>query len=144
MKIFSLLAAAACITALSVPASARAEEESGGAWSIDGTVTLASDYRFRGYSLTDKKPAVQPELWVRHDSGLYAGFWGSNVSGLGGDDIEFDPAVGYSGSLGPVDVDLWAIREIVIAHRGTITACNNPGGGASLIVTLPQESGNNQ
>jgi len=35
-------------------------------------------------------------------------------------------------------------REIVIAHRGTITACNNPGGGASLIVTLPQESGNNQ
>ena len=29
--------------------------------------------------------------------------------GLGGDDIEFDPAVGYSGSLGPVDVDLWAM-----------------------------------
>ena len=41
-------------------------------------------------------------------------------------------------------IGLAICREIVIAHRGTITACNNPGGGASLIVTLPQESGNNQ
>ena len=52
---------------------------------------------------------VQPELWLSHESGLYAGFWGSNVADLGGDDIEIDPAIGYAGSLGPVDVDLWAM-----------------------------------
>lgn len=29
-------------------------------------------------------------------------------------------------------------REIVLAHRGAIRACNNPGGGASFFVTVPR------
>lgn len=31
-------------------------------------------------------------------------------------------------------------REIVLAHRGTIRACNNPDGGASFIVVLPRQA----
>ncbi|HEX5801681.1 MAG TPA: ATP-binding protein, partial [Azospira sp.] len=31
-------------------------------------------------------------------------------------------------------------REIVLAHRGSIRACNNPDGGASFIVVLPRQA----
>ena len=111
MKFTARLSTALCAASLGVlgtPAIAQ-EGESGDIWSVDGAVTAVSDYRFRGYSLNDKDPAIQPELWVSHESGLYAGFWGSNVADLGGDDIEIDPAIGYAGSLGPVDLGVWVM-----------------------------------
>lgn len=111
MKFTALFCTALCAVsfgAFCAPALAQ-DEKSGDVWSVDGAVTVVSDYRFRGFSLSDKDPAIQPELWVAHESGLYAGFWGSNVADLGGDDIEVDPAIGYAGSLGPVDVDVWAM-----------------------------------
>jgi signal transduction histidine kinase len=40
---------------------------------------------------------------------------------------------------GGTGLGLAICREIVHAHRGSIRACNNPGGGASLIVSLPQD-----
>lgn len=105
---YSVVLCALSLGAMGAPAMAQ-EGKSGDAWSVDGAVTVVSDYRFRGISLNDKNPAIQPELWVSHKSGLYAGFWGSNVADLGGDDIEVDPAIGYAGSLGPVDVDVRAM-----------------------------------
>ena len=41
--------------------------------SVSATVTLASEYRFRGVDLTDGGPALQGSLDVVHSSGLYAG-----------------------------------------------------------------------
>ncbi len=40
---------------------------------------------------------------------------------------------------GGTGLGLAICREIILAHRGLIRACNNPSGGASLIVTLPRE-----
>lgn len=40
---------------------------------------------------------------------------------------------------GGTGLGLAICREIVQAHRGTIRACNNPSGGASLIVALPRQ-----
>lgn len=77
-------------------------------WSIDATVAVVSDYRFRGYSLSNHKPAVQPELWIAHESGLYAGFWGSNVADLGGDGIELDPSIGFATSYSSLEFDISA------------------------------------
>lgn len=65
---------------------------------ISGSATLASDYRFRGVSQSDKQVAVQAGATIAHESGLYAGFWGSNLSGwgtFGGANIELDLIAGY-------------------------------------------------
>lgn len=68
--------------------------------SVDLTLGVYSDYRFRGLSLSDKDPAFQPALTVTHKSGLYASVWGSNIAANSGDDLEIDLTAGYSGNVG--------------------------------------------
>ncbi len=102
-QIFTL--AAACVAIGSMAAApayaaddaAEEEEEASGPFTIEGGVTLVSDYRFRGVSLSDKDIAVQPTLTISHESGLYVGVWGSNVAENGGDDVEVDLYAGFSG-----------------------------------------------
>ena len=48
---------------------------------INGTVAVTSDYRFRGISQSDKNAAIQGSITVTHESGFYASVWGSSVSG---------------------------------------------------------------
>ena len=72
---FGMLLAA---SALSTPAFAQ-EEEASGPFSLSGGIAVTSDYRFRGISLSNEKVAVQPTLTVSHESGLYAGVWGSTL-----------------------------------------------------------------
>lgn len=88
--------------ALSVPALAQEEaaEEAAGPITLTGGAAVVSDYRFRGVSLSDKGFAVQPYLTVKHESGLYAGIWGSNLSENSGDDVEVDLYAGFSGGEG--------------------------------------------
>jgi uncharacterized protein (TIGR02001 family) len=62
------------------------------------TPTLTSDYDFRGISQTSKDPAFQLNLGYTHESGFYAGIWGSNVDfGSPKPDIELDYTVGFAG-----------------------------------------------
>ena len=72
---FGMLLAA---SALSTPAFAQ-EEEASGPFSLSGGIAVTSDYRFRGISLSNETVAVQPTLTVSHESGLYAGVWGSTL-----------------------------------------------------------------
>ena len=46
---------------------------------VSGTLTLVSDYRFRGISLSDEDPALQVSLAVDHESGYYGAVWGSTL-----------------------------------------------------------------
>lgn len=46
---------------------------------MSGHVSLLSDYRYRGESLTDGRPAVQAGLAYDHASGLFLGALASNV-----------------------------------------------------------------
>ena len=57
--------------------SAPAEVKSD--WSVTGNAGLFSDYRFRGISQTDKKPAFQGGFDIGHASGFYVGNWNSNI-----------------------------------------------------------------
>ena len=64
---------------------------------ISGNVTLTTDYRFRGYSQTTSDPAVQGGFDYSHESGFYAGIWGSNVEFAGS--LELDYYAGFSGDV---------------------------------------------
>lgn len=81
-------------------------------------VSLTSDYAYRGISQTDEKPALQGGFDFAHDSGLYAGVWGSNVSWLrdaetsssSGNSLELDLYAGYKMALGPVGLDVGVLQ----------------------------------
>ncbi|WP_296598916.1 TorF family putative porin [Phenylobacterium sp.] len=78
--------------------TALAQEAASGPITVSGSFALVSDYRFRGVSQTDEEMAVQGGLTVSHESGFYAGTWGSNLAGwgtFGGPNIELDLFAGY-------------------------------------------------
>jgi uncharacterized protein (TIGR02001 family) len=82
-----------CAVVLAVAsASARGE--------VTSTVTVASDYDFRGISQNALGAAVQASLDWSGEGGLYAGLWGSNVDfGDGGPNVEADLLLGYAGAI---------------------------------------------
>lgn len=65
---------------------------------ISGSASIASDYRFRGVSQTDRHMAVQGGITLSHESGFYAGTWASNLAGwgtFGGSNMELDLIGGF-------------------------------------------------
>ncbi|MFM1885569.1 MAG: hypothetical protein RL026_726 [Pseudomonadota bacterium] len=65
---------------------------------VSVTAALTSDYDFRGITQTAEDPAFSLSLNYAHDSGFYAGLWGSNVEfGPGDPSIEIDAFAGFSG-----------------------------------------------
>jgi len=76
-----------------------------------GNITLASDYKFRGFSQTNFKPALQGGFDYADKSGFYLGNWNSNVeqSLYNGASLEMDVYGGYKGTAGAVSYDLGAI-----------------------------------
>ena len=79
-------------------------------WSVTGNAGLFTDYRFRGISQTNKKPAFQGGFDIAHKSGLYVGNWNSNVDSkfYNGSNLEMDFYGGYKGSAGDFSYDLGA------------------------------------
>jgi uncharacterized protein (TIGR02001 family) len=84
-----LAAAAVSLTAL----AANAE--------ITGTLSVISDYNFRGISLSANDPALQGSLDYASENGFYAGAWASNIDYGDGYDgnIEVDLYAGFAGEF---------------------------------------------
>lgn len=96
-----LLAACALVPALvlvGAHSSAHAAEEPGIAEMFSSTITLTSDYRFRGHSQTDRRAAVQGGIDFAHPSGIFAGVWAStiNFNDPQNSPLELDFTAGYS------------------------------------------------
>src|SRR3546814_2489426 len=62
-----------------VPNAPAAAAEFGNGFGVAGGVSLVSDFRFRGISLSDEDVAVQGTITFAHDGGLYAGTWASSL-----------------------------------------------------------------
>jgi len=75
---------------------------------INGGVTLVSDYRFRGISQTDRGFAVQGTLTLSHSWGFYATVWGSSIDDYvaAGSDEEIDLIGGWHHSWHGTTLDL--------------------------------------
>jgi uncharacterized protein (TIGR02001 family) len=101
MKLAAVAAAALCFASF-----ARAADDSD--WSITGNAGLYSDYRFRGISQTNKKPAFQGGYDVAHKSGFYVGNWNSNVDSAfyNGANLEMDFYGGYKPTFGDIALDV--------------------------------------
>ena len=84
------------------PAIAQEESEAPSSITVSGSVTLVSDYRFRGVSLSGGDPAIQGGVTVTSDSGFYVGTWASSIDDGGTDvygDAEVDLFGGWSGKV---------------------------------------------
>ena len=68
---------------------------------LTGTVSVVSDYRFRGVSLSQQKPAAQASIGYDDPSGWYGGVFGSTVE-LAGESATTGQAVAYLGVVTPI------------------------------------------
>lgn len=110
-----------CSAFVAAPALAQSEESSEAepAISVDASIEVVSDYRFRGISLSDFDPALQPSLTVSHESGFYANAWGSTIAEYGGADVEVDLTVGWSGDIGEgTSADVYAMYYLYPSAPG--------------------------
>ena len=63
---------------------------------VSGSVGVVSDYRYRGYSLSDGDPALQASIAYDADNGLYGGLFASSVRDAGDAGVQFVPYVGFA------------------------------------------------
>lgn len=98
---------------LAMPARAgEAEEPAPDDWvpgEFSGNVTLISDYVFRGVSQTRESFALQAGIDWSHETGIYAGTWGSSVSFGDASFLEQDFYVGFANEFAGFSYDLAAI-----------------------------------
>lgn len=101
---------------------------------LEANLTATSDYRFRGLSLSDRKPALQADLTVSHKSGAYASIFASTIDEYGQDadgkgaTVELDYTAGWTFSGAGLDFDIAA------------SAYTYPGGVGVNYVELPVQA----
>lgn len=101
--ILSLVTAATVMTSAGVVAAP---------FSSEGSVTLVSDYYFRGISQTEQGPAIQGSVSINHQDGWYASAWGSNIR-FGEGSMELDLSLGRNWALD----ENWGLDMGLVQYR---------------------------
>ncbi|MBI3441143.1 MAG: hypothetical protein HY052_04980 [Proteobacteria bacterium] len=78
---------------------------------ISGTISAVSQYRLRGITQSNGNPAVQGGIDWSHNSGAYAGIWGSNID-FDAACLETDVYGGYKAKLSDIDLDVGVIGYV--------------------------------
>ena len=100
--------------------------------SLAGNLSLVSEYRYRGISQTDFRPAVQGGFDYAHSNGFYAGVWGSNISWLAdagaasGSSVELDLYAGFKNTVGEFSYDVGVLQYYYPGNFGAWTSAGNP------------------
>jgi uncharacterized protein (TIGR02001 family) len=111
LTLASLCAQAQTAAAPAAPAAPASAPEVKSDWTFTGNAGVFSDYRFRGISQTNKKPAFQGGFDIGHASGFYVGNWNSNVDSslYNGANLEMDFYGGYKLPVGDFTFDFGAL-----------------------------------
>jgi uncharacterized protein (TIGR02001 family) len=131
MKKLSASAALSVAVLALTPTLATAQtkkEEVKSPWTMTGNLNFVSEYRYRGISQTNSKPAIQGGYDWAHEQGYYFGTWASNVSWLSdtgqSNSLEWDFYGGYKGTVAGLNYDVGALYYW---YPGTYTAAQtNP------------------
>ncbi|CAN7461134.1 TorF family putative porin [Phenylobacterium sp. LjRoot225] len=101
-----MFAAAAAI------AAPEAQATTARAIQMDYELGVVSDYRFRGVSLSDRKPALQAGARATFAGGAYVDLWGSTIEDYAsegdtsGARVEVDVSLGWAFQAAGLDIDL--------------------------------------
>ncbi len=71
---------------------------------VSASVDIASSYLWRGFDLSFGSAVVSGSLDYAHETGFYAGIWGSSGDDAAG--TEYDLYAGWAGSFGDFGVDI--------------------------------------
>ena len=78
---------------------------------VEGNVTLASNYIWRGIDRNNSNPSIQGGFDLNFQNGLYSGIWASNIEGeQASNNIEMDIYAGYTRDMGNFGLDIAYIR----------------------------------
>jgi len=112
-KLIAAAGLAALVSSLPTLAIAQDKKAEASPHTFTGNLGFVSEYRYRGISQTNNKPALQGGFDYAHASGVYVGTWASNVSWLsdggGGtvsNSLEWDLYGGYKGTAGDLGYDV--------------------------------------
>jgi uncharacterized protein (TIGR02001 family) len=105
---------------------------------FSGSITLGTEYVFRGISQTNDNPTIQGSFGWAHSIGVYAGVWGSNLDDAISDgNIEIDLFAGYAREfkklgIGDLTFDVGAIYYWYPGDEGSRPTANFFEGFVSL------------
>lgn len=108
------LFALATLVAASTPVHAQ-DAQAEKPFTLTAAATLVSDYRWRGYSLSNGTWATQASIGINHKSGLFIGTWGSSIAEIGSDFV-CDPVVPPGGP--PICAALAGSTEEIDVYGG--------------------------
>ena len=97
----ALLSGLACSAAFAADTPANPEDAG---LPISANVTVVSDYRYRGISQSNFKPAIQGGFDYAHESGFYIGNWNSSISWIS----DAASAGGSKNVSAPIEMDFYA------------------------------------
>jgi len=112
-----VLAALSLATAFTAPVHAADAEST-----LSFNAGAVTDYRYRGISQTRLQPALQGGVDYAHQSGFYAGAWGSTIkwikdSGASEGPVELDLYGGYKGAVGDIAYDVGFLRYEYVNNK---------------------------
>lgn len=99
-SIRGLVVASLLATSAIAATPAFAQDEEAGPVTVTGSVTLVSDYRFRGVGLSGGDIAIQGGVTLNHESGFYVGTWASSLEDTPVyGEVEVDVFGGWAGDI---------------------------------------------
>jgi uncharacterized protein (TIGR02001 family) len=103
----ALALAASSLLATTAFAQTAPAPEAPEASPITANVTVVNDYRYRGMTQSNYKPAIQGGFDYAHESGFYVGNWNSSISWIS--DANGTGSTTYGNSVSaPIEMDFYA------------------------------------